>query len=254
MIEKERQVLIMEKIRRSGFVSVRELMKELNASRSSIMRDLARLEESGLLKREHGGASLPELNALLSKKTEPAVFEKESLHAEEKRRIAMAASSLVRDGSLVFADTGTTAACLAEALKDRDVSIVTPSVYFIRRLERDAKCTVYLLGGQYDCKYDMNAGEYAMAMLDCYRFDTAFLSASAIDLSGGDVMAADFSLAAMKQAVMKRSRRNILLADASKFGCLAACTFAKVSDFEKIYTSETKRSDLSENIIIVKEK
>ena len=254
MIEKERQVQIMERIRNSGFVSVRQLMKELGASRSSIMRDLIALEEKGLLKREHGGASLPEISELLSKKTEPAVFEKEELNASLKRRIAEEAAKTVKSGTLLFVDTGTTAAFLADYLREREVTIVMPSVYFIRKLGGEMKCQVFLLGGQYDSKYDMNAGEYAMEMLDYYRFDTAFLSASAIDLESGDVMAADFALAAMKKAVMKRSRTSLLLADASKLGHFAACTFAKVKDFRTIYISETNRSGLPENMTAVKEK
>jgi DeoR/GlpR family transcriptional regulator of sugar metabolism len=46
MIEKERHVLIMEQLRSDGFVSVKDLMGRLNASRSSIMRDLIALEEA----------------------------------------------------------------------------------------------------------------------------------------------------------------------------------------------------------------
>ena len=51
MLEKERKVLIMEKLRQTGFVLVRDLMKEMNASRSSIMRDLISLEQEGMLVR-----------------------------------------------------------------------------------------------------------------------------------------------------------------------------------------------------------
>ena len=68
MIEKERHVLIMEQLRSDGFVSVKDLMGRLNASRSSIMRDLIALEEAGLLVREHGGAALPEVREMLSRK------------------------------------------------------------------------------------------------------------------------------------------------------------------------------------------
>jgi len=254
MIEKERQVQIMEKIRGSGFVSVRDLMKELNASRSSIMRDLIALEGKGLLKREHGGASLPEISDVLSKNTEQAVFEKEEVNASVKRCIAAKAAAEAKSGSILFVDSGTTAAFLADSLREKDVTIVTPSVYFIRKLGRQLRCRVFLLGGQYDSKYDMNAGEYAMDMLEYYRFDTAFMSANAIDLESGDVMTADFALAAMKKAVMKRSRNRLLLADASKLGRLAACTFANVKDFRTIYISETKRSGLAENMITAEEK
>lgn len=77
MLEKERKVLIMEKLRQTGFVLVRDLMKEMNASRSSIMRDLISLEQEGMLVREHGGASLESVTKTMSRQNEPTVYEKQ---------------------------------------------------------------------------------------------------------------------------------------------------------------------------------
>ena len=55
----ERERLILEALRPSGFVSYRDLEAHLGASPATIRRDLSRLEESGRIERVHGGAKLP---------------------------------------------------------------------------------------------------------------------------------------------------------------------------------------------------
>ena len=254
MIEKERHVLIMAEIRKNGFVSVKDLMSRLNASRSSIMRDLSALEEQGLLVREHGGAALKEVTEMLSRKKEPAVLLREHVNAEPKQRIAEAAAKLVAPGMRIFADSGSTTAALIPYLQDLDVTIVTASVYLVRQIRDGMACKVILTGGQYDAKYDMMMGEYACAMLEMLRFDLAFMSASAADLKTGEVMVADFGLAAMKKSAMKRSAKNILLADSSKLNQAAPYSYASLKDFDAVYMDIAGKQKFPKNFITVEEK
>jgi DeoR family transcriptional regulator, aga operon transcriptional repressor len=51
---------ILEKLRQKGSVSLAELIAALGASPASVRRDLAKLEEKGLVRRTHGGAMLVE--------------------------------------------------------------------------------------------------------------------------------------------------------------------------------------------------
>ena len=254
MIEKERHVMIMEQLRTSGFVSVKDLMAALNTSRSSVMRDLIALEEQGLLVRERGGAALMEVTEMLSRKKEPAVTLREHVNPEQKQRIAKAAAKLAKPGMCIFADSGSTTAALIPYLQDLDITIVTASVYLVRQVRDGMACKVYLPGGQYDAKYDMMTGEYAVSMLEMHRFDLAFMSANAIDLKKGEVMVADFGLAAMKKSAMKRSAKNILLADSSKLSQAAPYTYAALNAFDAVYMDRNGKQKLPENFITVEEK
>ena len=56
MQKNDRKELIIEFLSKRGFASVAELSKNFYASESSIRRDLAELELSGLVKRSWGGA------------------------------------------------------------------------------------------------------------------------------------------------------------------------------------------------------
>ena len=254
MIEKERHVLIMDQLRENGFVSVKDLMTRLETSRSSVMRDLIALEGQGLLIREHGGAALPEVTQTLSRRGEPAVAEKVNEKVREKRIIAARAAMLVKPGFCIFLDSGTTTPNVLNAIRDKEVTVVTPSVYLVKHLPEGMAGSVYLLGGQYDAKYDMNRGEYASGMLEMFHIDLGFFSANGIRLENGDVMVADFNLAAAKKQAMKQCARKVLLVDDSKVNRMASCTYAKLEEFEAVYINGKKQDDDPDNIVKVEEK
>lgn len=250
MLEKERKVLIMDKLRQTGFVLVRDLMKEMNASRSSIMRDLISLEQEGMLVREHGGASLESVTKTMSRQNEPTVYEKAAINADEKEAICKVAAEHVQDGNCIYIDSGTTTACLLPYLMDKDIIVVTPSIYLIRRLPEHFKGTVYVVGGQYDSKYDMNMGDISSSLVSQFNFDIAFFSANGINLKTGDVALADFRIAGLKKTVMNRSMKNFLLVDEAKLNQTAACTFADICEFDAIYTNDSEQQ-LPENFVVI---
>ena len=70
MLSKERLFRIMEVIEEQSFVTISELMEFLNASKSTITRDLMELERQGLIQRERGGAIRKELPQTLSSSTD----------------------------------------------------------------------------------------------------------------------------------------------------------------------------------------
>ncbi|WP_407407719.1 DeoR family transcriptional regulator, partial [Peribacillus sp.] len=67
----ERRDVILALIKKKGIIKMQELVDHLQASESTIRRDLVQLEELKLLKRVHGGAAL-----LQRKGMEPTTMEK----------------------------------------------------------------------------------------------------------------------------------------------------------------------------------
>ena len=53
-----RKAFILNQLKKKGEVSVAELCSELEVSDMTIRRDLAKMEQEGLLRRVHGGAIL----------------------------------------------------------------------------------------------------------------------------------------------------------------------------------------------------
>ena len=94
-------------------------MQRTKSSESTIRRDLALLEEQGLLKRIHGGATLP-----YSKIDEPNMQDKSSKNLHDKQLIAEAAASLIRDGDCIYLDAGTTVSEMIPFLMNKKIVIV----------------------------------------------------------------------------------------------------------------------------------
>ena len=118
MITAERHHIIMDLLSRTGVVELQSLVQRTKSSESTIRRDLALLEEQGLLKRIHGGATLPS-----SKIDEPNMHDKSSKNIQEKRLIAEAAASLIRDGDCIYLDAGTTVSEMIPFLSNKKLSL-----------------------------------------------------------------------------------------------------------------------------------
>ena len=100
----QRRHSIITELNINGEVSVDSLAKQFDISEVSIRKDLASLENSGLLLRRYGGAI-----ALPREITEPK-SEKLSL---QKKAIAKYAATLVRDHNRIIIDSGQTTSALS---------------------------------------------------------------------------------------------------------------------------------------------
>src|SRR6185295_3966996 len=88
MLARQRQAIILERVREDGAVRVADLVRDLGVSDMTVRRDL---EVQGLLEKVHGGATALAGSALF----EPGFTAKSSLQQAEKDAIADAAAALV---------------------------------------------------------------------------------------------------------------------------------------------------------------
>ena len=241
MLNKERMYKIMTLLNEQGFVSVKELMEKLQVSRSSIMRDLIELENQGLIQREHGGASLKNIETpTLSSLNEIPVSHKETLNVEQKKLICKEAAKKIHDGDCIYIDSGTTPVYLLPYIVNKHIKIATASTYLIRKIPESFKGDIYLLGGEFNKDYDMSYGPLTLQMIKQFNFDHAFFSTNGVSLKTGEVNIFEFSIGAVKREIMKRSLNNHLLIDDSKFGDKALCTWANTDEFNTVYVNDFK--------------
>ncbi len=254
MLSKERLFRIMEVIEEQSFVTISELMEFINASKSTITRDLMELERQGLIQRERGGAIRKELPQTLSSSTDLPVMNKENIHLAEKELIGKAAAEIVKNGECIYLDSGTTPVAMLPYLKDKNIKLVTASTYLVRKLPKRFKGELFLIGGHYIPDYDMSVGFVAIEDINRFHFDQAFFSASGIDLESEEVMAVDLDISAVKAAVLKRCRKAHILADASKLQVQALATWAHTTDFDTIFmNAPTTVEQLPDNFHVCKE-
>ena len=102
MLSQQRLYHIMSIVKEQSFVTIKELMEQLNVSKSTVTRDLIELEEQGLVSRERGGAMCREVSSTLTVFNEVPTVNKESLCAEAKEIVCQRAVTNVKDGDCVY--------------------------------------------------------------------------------------------------------------------------------------------------------
>jgi len=119
-----RQLKIRHILETQEFVDFRSLCGTLEASESSIRRDLVTLESGGVIRRVYGGAM-----AVQASNSHLLDFDFQSSRMrEEKKRIAQVAAGLLEDGQTVILDGGSTVAALARELVGRSLHVLTNSL------------------------------------------------------------------------------------------------------------------------------
>ena len=108
-------------VNKRGSVRTNEIVEDLNVSDMTVRRDLAELEEKGVLTKIHGGARS---NSAFQYK-EMSHQEKHTRFIEEKRFIAKNAVDLIEDGDTIFLGPGTTVQKLAEEINHYSLTIIT---------------------------------------------------------------------------------------------------------------------------------
>ena len=252
MLAKERLLYIMKRLQAQPSISISNLCKELQVSKSTIQRDLKILEDDGKISRERGGAVQKDFEKIISDLTELPVLEKMDVHLEEKKIICKEAAKAIKDGDLIFLDSGTTPIHLIPHIQNKKIKIVTNSYFTLGKLQ-GCDAQIYMLGGLYFPKYEICSGPGTIEQLEQFRFDHVFIGATGVDLERGEVYSSEFEIGAIKKSVMKRSKYKHLLTDSSKFSMAGICTFAYLNEFDYIYVdSFPKKIKKEKNIIICK--
>lgn len=241
---------ILEILTRRGYQSVGELAEELQVSEMTIRRYLERLEQRELVRRTHGGA-------YAGQDVIEADFRfRETVHAAEKEAIGRKAFSLIQPGESVFIDSGTTPSMLALAMTNtKRIIVVTNSLVVARALENKTNIQTILLGGSIDGITHSMTGPLAEQAIGRFRFKTAFLGASAIDLNEGFSQSSFQDLPAKLKAA-RQSQRVIVLADSSKLNRQVAFVFMKIGEAHAIITDNgigdaDRRALESKNIEVI---
>lgn len=242
MLSKERVYRIMNVLNEKSFVTITELMDSLGVSKSTITRDLIEMEKQGLIIRERGGAIKVEMSETLNNFKDIPTREKEMIHSDKKRLICEEAVKTIKDGDCVYIDSGTTPTYMIQFLGNKNIKVVTPSTYVIRKLPLDFRGEVYLVGGAFNVGYDMSVGYHTLDMIKKFHFDKAFFSASGVNLASGDVLSVDFEICAVKEEVMKRSNHKYLLIDDSKLNIRAIATWSNINEFKTVYMNKPEKN------------
>jgi DeoR/GlpR family transcriptional regulator of sugar metabolism len=233
MLARQRQTLILARVREDGGVRVADLARELGVSDMTVRRDLDILDGRGLIEKVHGGATALPGSALF----EPGFAAKSTLQENEKESIADAAMALVVPGTAIGISAGTTTYALARRLIEvPGLTVVTNSVPVADVLHRAGRAdqTIILTGGV-RTPSDALVGPFAVAALRTIHLDQVFLGVHGMDPRSGfttpNVLEADTD-----RALAAAGRRLIVVADSSKWGVIGISSIATLDEADTLVT------------------
>lgn len=241
MLARQRQALILDRVRQVGAVRVADLVRELEVSDMTVRRDLEVLHEQGLLEKVHGGATAPSGFASY----EPAFITKSALQQAEKAAIAAVAARLVEPGMALALSAGTTTYALAGLIANvPGITVVTNSLQVSEVLNRARRQdqTVILTGG-IRTPSEALVGPFAVAQLRSVHLDIVFMGVHGMDAKAGftcpNLMEADTD-----RALIEAGRRLVVLADHSKWGLVGIASIARLDQADVLITNSGVPSDV----------
>lgn len=249
----ERRQAILAILNARDSIRVAELSERLSVSEVTIRKDLAILEDRGLLARTHGGA-------MPAERHDPArsVAARSECNVDAKMRIAKAATGLIQHGETILLDAGTTTAVLAERIRDMEIRVVTNNVRVLNLLVDRPGISLFMVGGAYRHHSGSFIGPWAEDNLRRIHLDHAFLGATGITPDGR--FSAQNSIESQtKRTAIAAARTTVVLADKSKLGVQAFSVFAEARDVAVLITDATgtvcrSLEDLGIHVISVAER
>lgn len=211
---------------------VDEIASYLDVSSITVRRDLAALAREGRVLRTHGGCLYAGRMA-----QEAAYHSRVSLNFGMKRAIGRQAVAQIMPNETILIDDGSTCFHVA-AMLNRQValSLYTNSMPVVAEVAGAPAIRVTLLGGCYDAARQHLGGPLTEWALERLQFDRVFLGIDAIDADGRCLVQTE-ELARTAQAMLRRGRRKILLADHTKCAAQGRVACGSLSDFDEWITT-----------------
>ncbi|MGG8408942.1 DeoR/GlpR family DNA-binding transcription regulator [Streptomyces sp. 12297] len=211
MLAAERRDHLLGLLARQGKIVAKDVAAALGISEDSVRRDLRDLAAEGLCQRVYGGA-LP---------VSPAVVDyaaRQTVAPDGKQKVASVAAALVRPGSALILDGGTTALAVARALpRDLDCTVITHSPTIAAAMLDHPRAELFLLGGRVFKHSAVACGAAAVEAAQNVSADLCLLGVTGVHPEAG-LTTGDAEEAAMKRALSARAADTYVLASSEKIG------------------------------------
>lgn len=245
MLAEDRLEKIVTLVNEHGSITATDLMQLLDASESTIRRDLTRLAQMGRIVKVHGGATAVTRTVVSSDQT---VYEKYSVHLEEKTAIARFAATLIGPDDFVYIDAGSTTERLVDFITETRATYFTNSISVAHTL-LSRGCRVLVPAGELKPVTEALVGEQTVDTLRRYHFTIGFFGANGATPDEG-FTTPETGEALVKATALTQTLRPYVLCDSSKFSMVSPVTFADFDDATVV--TDVLPADLEEytNIIV----
>ncbi len=234
-MSRTRRNKIIEILSVKGNASVNMLKNSLEVSDMTIRRDLKALEQKGLIKRTHGGASFIDG---ANKAELSSTMGKDYPHAQDI--IATEAISFVQDKDTIGLGAGSVITAFSKKISDFSLTVVTTSINAaINMLEGPS--IVYISGGRIDAKHRYLYGDVSERGYDNFYVDKLFITSAGLNMQGM-ISELEDREARIKRLMIRRAKKVYLLLEAERFNITKFYSVASICDIHCIVT-DIKPSD-----------
>jgi DeoR family transcriptional regulator, aga operon transcriptional repressor len=241
---------IMKALLRVGDISVQELIEQVGTSAPSIRRDLARLERRGLVLRTHGGATLVEPLLYEPFRHDTSFQARQLRHADQKRRIGLAAAELIAENETIGLTAGTTTTQIGRSLRHRrGITVITNAMNIGMELCNQPAIKTRLTGGTIAWAWAFAlAGQATLNFLNDVFLDKAFIGVTGLDIERG-VTTLESEEATVSLAMIRQAKQVIVAADSSKIGQVSPALICPISSIHILVTDSGIPDDVQKGLI-----
>jgi DeoR/GlpR family transcriptional regulator of sugar metabolism len=211
MQPQERQHRISEYLQAVEFASLEEIARKVDASVSTVRRDLTVLEASGGVQRTHGGARI-----VVPRSDEFIFSARDTRQLAEKEAIGRACAELIAPNQTVIIDAGTTVYHVARYLESKAPQIITNSLPVANLFASANRLEVVVSGGVIYPRLGVLVGPLAVEAFTKIHADVAIMSAGGITVEG--ITNSHGLLIDIQQAMIRGAQKVIFCFDHTKFG------------------------------------
>lgn len=233
LFAQERVQAILQLLQQEGRVTVEELTQRFQTSATTIRRQLTEMEESGLLRRTHGGAILAKEGGV-----EHSFDTKLDQQAGEKMRIAAEARKYIHNGDVIMLGGGSTVLTLARLLRDaEDMVVITNSLPTAMELYGNKNISVQFCGGLIRAKTGVAIGASASRFLEDFFAAKTFVGADSISLDFG-LTTPNTMEAESEKMLIERGKEVFVLADSTKMNRVSLAQQTILKEIDCIITDD----------------
>lgn len=228
-----RQKQILEYLQHAhGVLSSDLLSQRFDVSVQTIRKDMNDLSDKGMVRRVHGGISLPSPNDNLS------FTNRELINLSAKQKIAQRVVKELPEGTSIFLGIGTTPKYVAQALLDHPgLTVVTNNINAALTLSRNPNIAVYLAGGAVRPSDEDTVGETTTRFYRKFNIKIGIFGVGGFNDKG---QLLDFTPeeSGLTRAIIEQSQQCWLVADKTKFGRYAPVVSGELSEMKRLFADE----------------
>lgn len=231
MISSQRREKILELLKEDGSAKVADLARLFKVTEVTVRQDLEKLENEGLVTREHGGAFLKNISTQVRNFS---LAHQDNL--EKKELIASKCLEFIESGDTIILDSGSTTTEIAKKLRGmKNLTVITNALNIALMLGAEPGIEVIVTGGEFKPPTLSLTGQKAADFFKGLNVQKLFLATAGISLKAG-LTYPSISDIVVKKAMIEAADTTYLVADSTKIGKSAFASLGALSLIDYIIT------------------